>query len=906
MPELKLHFLGRPQLEVDGEALDVSNRKATALLAYLAGTGQRHSRDALAALLWPEHDQTRARANLRRTLWQLNQTALAPALDIAPESIALSQERPPWTDVGELRTRLKGVPAGEVAGTEVAPDRLADLNEAADLYRGDFLADFHLPDSGEFESWAAGLRDRLRELLLDAIGLLVDRSIQAGQMHLAQRYARRQIEIDPLREGAHRQLMTALARSGHRSAALAQFESLRALLAAELAIEPAAETRALYQGIREEALAEPASPRSSPAEAQDPAAREPVVPEPLPKADSDAAAMPASPYRGLFAFREQDAPFFFGREAFTDQLRGMVQRQSLVAVVGPSGSGKSSVVHAGLLAHLRSEGSWRIASFRPGARPFQALAAALVPELDPELSATEGLVETNKLAQALRDGEVSLMDVVARVLAKSPPDTRFPLVGDQFEELYTLVGDDALRQRFLDVLTEAVFDQQYRDDPVFALILTLRADFLGQALWHRPFADALQETDLKLGPMTRAELGRAVEQPAALQRVSFEPGLVTRILDDVGDEPGNLPLLEFALAILWERQQGATLSHDAYDAIERVDGALAHHADAVFEALSPTDQSRAQRIFIQVVRPGEGTEDTRRLASRAELGDDDWALVQRLADARLLVTGRDVEGIETVEVVHEALIRGWSKLRGWMESDRAFRVWQERLRAGMRQWEASERDEGALLRGVALSTAEGWLVERPENLSLAENDFIEASVDQRQALEAEAVRQRSERERLRRRLTGVLTAGLALAVVLAAVAGLQWRAASRQRDAARLAISRQLGAQAQNLVEERFDLALLLGVEAARMVASPESEQALVGVMAANPSLEQFRWEEREASNLAVSVGGRFVALFADDGIVILDREEDSRELVPPLHEWLGVRQGSPEATLARGAPALS
>ncbi len=236
------------------------------------------------------------------------------------------------------------------------------------------------------------------------------------------------------------------------------------------------------------------------------------------------------------------------------------------------------------------------------------------------------------------------------------------------------------------------------------------------------------------------------------------------------------------------------------------------------------------------------------------------------------MTGRDVEGIETVEVVHEALIRGWSKLRGWMESDRAFRVWQERLRAGMRQWEASERDEGALLRGVPLSTAEGWLVERPENLSVAESDFIRASVAQRQALEAEAVRQRSERERLRRRLTGVLTAGLALAVVLAAVAGLQWQSASRQRDAAQLAISRQLGAQAQNLVQERFDLALLLGVEAARMVASPESEQALVTVMAANPSLEQFRWEEREASDLAVSVGGRFVALFADDGIVILDR----------------------------------
>ena len=282
---------------------------------------------------------------------------------------------------------------------------------------------------------------------------------------------------------------------------------------------------------------------------------------------------------------------------------------------------------------------------------------------------------------------------------------------------------------------------------------------MGQALAHRPFADALQEGSLLLGPMNRAELQAAVEKPAELQGAAFETGLIPRILDDVGEEPGNLPLLEFALSLLWERLDQGWLTHDAYDEIGRVDGALARYAEEVYEALTPEHQQTAQRIFIQLVQPGEGTEDTRRVARRSELGEGNWPLVQHLADKRLVVTGRDAAGQETVEVVHEALIRSWERLRDWIEDDRAFRLWQESLRAAMRQWQASDQDEGGLLRGAPLVTAETWQEERGAELSLAEWDFINTSIVFR-ASEAE------RRERRRRWIMAGLATGLVVALIL--------------------------------------------------------------------------------------------------------------------------------------------
>ena len=245
----------------------------------------------------------------------------------------------------------------------------------------------------------------------------------------------------------------------------------------------------------------------------------------------------------------------------------------------------------------------------------------------------------------------------------------------------------------------------------------MRADFLGQALQHRELADALQEHTLLLGPMTRSELQRAIEEPARLQGAVLEPGLVDRILDDVGSEPGRLPLLQFALALLWLHQQDGWLTHSTYDAIGGLRGALTDYADEVYLHLSLPEQQAARQIFLALVEPGFDVLDIRHLATRAEIGDTFWPVVQRLADARLVVTNTNAEGNETVELAHEALIREWQRLREWLDANREFRRWQQQMRIAVEHWRQNSEDESTLLFGGRLAEAERWASERPDRRS---------------------------------------------------------------------------------------------------------------------------------------------------------------------------------------------
>ncbi|UNU25487.1 ATP-binding protein [Microcoleus vaginatus] len=376
--------------------------------------------------------------------------------------------------------------------------------------------------------------------------------------------------------------------------------------------------------------------------------------------------IPPNPYQGLSAFGEEDADFFFGQEKFVSNLVEITHKQPLVAVVGPSGSGKSSVVFAGLIPKLKKEGNWLIASFRPaGKEPFLPLASALVRQLEPEAGETQQLREAVGLADDMQQGRITVQQVVSRILERNP-DKRLLLVADQFEELYTLCQVKKEQERFADALLTAIAQEN------ITLVSTLRADFYGYVLSYRPFRDALQEfTPQLLSSMKREELQAAIELPAQKLEVQLESQLTQRILDDVGQEPGNLPLLEFALTRLWEKQINRELTHQAYKEIGGVKKAIANHAEQVYQQLNETQKKQAQRIFVQLVRPGEGTEDTRRVATRAEVGEDNWNLVSYLAgyQARLVVTGRQ-EQEDTVEVVHEALIREWETLREWINANR--------------------------------------------------------------------------------------------------------------------------------------------------------------------------------------------------------------------------------------------
>lgn len=547
---------------------------------------------------------------------------------------------------------------------------------------------------------------------------------------------------------------------------------------------------------------------------------------------------PPSPYRGLKAFREADAANFYGRDTYTAKLLQEANRNGLLAVIGPSGSGKSSVVFAGLVPALRRDNAWLVIAFRPGRDPFRSLAAALLPYLGLGISEVDQLKETHKMAAALSAGELDLSDILERLLELAGPDERVLLIADQFEELYTQCHDLERRRRFLDVLLALPTKGSSTGSAVLCC-LVLRADFMGQALSYRPFADRLQDHDINLGPMNRKELRAAIVEPAAILNVKLEPGLVNRILDDVGHEPGNIPLLEFALTLLWEEQRLGRLTHEAYNAIGQVQGALAKHAETVFARLSPEEQAAARSVFVQLIQPGTGTADTRRLATREEVGEENWTLVQQLANERLLTTGGDEQGRETVEVAHEALFQHWGRLQGWIAEDRTFREWQQRLRAAMTMWLASGQDDGALLRGTSLAEAETWLAERGEKLPLKEQVYINAGINAREteahkeearrqneltlaqaAAAAERRRASTERQRAEeqlqasrglRRLSFIAMGVAVLALLAAAGAIYFWIQAERDQ---RLAQAREFAASSLETMNHDADQSLLLAYQA--------------------------------------------------------------------------------------------
>ncbi len=454
----------------------------------------------------------------------------------------------------------------------------------------------------------------------------------------------------------------------------------------------------------------------------------------------------ACPYPGLAYFGPDDAKLFFGRDAAIARLTAAVGRQSFTALVGASGSGKSSVVLAGLAPRLHGAGGWLFSHFRIGTererKPFLALARALVPFYVASEDDTERLVNTNKLASKLAEGELTLPDVFAACRSRNK-GRRILLIADQFEEAFTLVEDEAIRTRFIDVLLAGFPDPPPGRVPDICLILTMRADFYGRALRHRPLADALQNHVENLGPMNREELQSAIVHPAEGCGVTFEPGLVETLLDTVQSKPGALPLLQFALREMWGCQQRKKITRNSYDEIGGVEGALATRAETVFSGLTRNGGDLAmdkafQRLFTRLVTLGEGQEDTRRVVVRAELGDEGWGLAQRLAeeDNRLVVTNSS-SARETAEVVHEALIRHWPKLVDWINRDRAFQSWLRQIAAGVELWSANPNDEGPLLRGGMLAQAREWLAGRRDDLSQKERDYIEASVALRQRAEAE-------------------------------------------------------------------------------------------------------------------------------------------------------------------------
>ncbi|MFI5039114.1 MAG: PQQ-binding-like beta-propeller repeat protein, partial [Solirubrobacterales bacterium] len=507
------------------------------------------------------------------------------------------------------------------------------------------------------------------------------------------------------------------------------------------------------------------------------------------------------PYRGLPAFEPEDRDYFFGREEVVRELIGRLAPRTLVAVVGASGSGKSSVLRAGV-----------VASVRAGEVAGLERAALLTPGSSPRLECS---VDPAQL-----------------------------VVVDQFEELFTLCDDADRRQAFIDALLAL-------EGPV---AIGVRADMYGRLGGYPELARAVSANQVLLGAMSAAELDRAVNEPARLAGLHLEPGLVELALRDVADEPGALPLLSHALRATWERRDGRTLTVEGYRETGGVTSAVARTADSMVASLPPDDRQVMRSMFLRLTEPGEGVAESRRRVSVEELvpegtsSDVVAGLLERLADARLVTLG---EG--TAEVAHEVLIREWPTLRGWLDEDRAGLRLQRQLGQAARLWDAGGRERSDLYRGTRLGAAAEWADLHRSDLNATERSFVDASV-------AEAERERRAEQRSNRRLRGLLAGAVALLLVavLAGVIALIQRGHAQAQ--ALTSDAERLGAQAQT--EPKMDRAMLLAVAGVKLQNRAETRSDLLAVLQRSPALIRLlRPAANELEALAVSPDGRLLAV---------------------------------------------
>jgi WD40 repeat protein/serine/threonine protein kinase/two-component SAPR family response regulator len=1062
MAHLEISLFGTFQAVIDGQPVEsFRTRKVQALLAYLAVEGASGSgwKEKLMLLLWPGLPQKSAQVNLRQIIYQLRK-AIPPVetQDGGPpiefllsdrQSVRINPAYPFQVDVSIFDALLRKSRDHDHLDLVTCPECQAWLEQAVGLYRGNFLEDFYIEDSNEFEEWADAARENLRRRALDAMESLAEIQLRQNNYPEARNYAERQLQIDNLRESAYRQLMLVLAISGQRSEAMGVYESCRRLLAESLGMAPSGRTTTLYEQIlagdlnagetsarnvrgyeikekigsgafgtvhrafqtsigrevaikviRAEYANDPAFIRRFEAEAQtiarlehphivplydywrepdraflsmrlfrngslqsalksgpwplekvtkllgqialaleaahdrgiihrdlkpanilldeadnaylsdfgiafdqaDPDQRavrsaSPVSPDyaspeqllyerltpqsdiyclglvlfealtgekpfglvspsgqakrrmetripllssrmpGLPvsldvvlqratekepgdryssvmalavdfnaaiRAQTGAGEIPAittgrdqagkNPFKGLRPFKEEDAGEFFGRRELVDRFITKLSESRFLAVVGPSGSGKSSGVSAGLIPALRSgaiRGSekWFIARMAPGAHPLEELEQALLPiAVNPPPSLVEPVLKD-------RDG---LARTLRRILPEEEEGSQLLLVIDQFEELYTLTTDEQQRDHFIERLLAAIADP---GGPL-RLVITLRADFFDRPLEDLQLGELLRShTELVL-QLSSEELESAVRGPATRAGVQLEAGLMTAIAADFNDQPGALPLLQYALTELYEARQGQTLTREAYQSIGGIAGALGRRAEDLYVGLDERDQAGARQVFLRLVSVGEGGENTRRrtlLAELQALGEEvlpinpedglapadlqGWAgrvepFLELFGRHRLLTFDRDpITRGPTVEVAHEALLDEWPRLRGWLDDNRADIRLERQLAGFAAEWSAAGRNPGYLLRDSRLEQFEIWVKNARIVLTGEERAFLDASLAARSARQAaEAGRLEHERaleKRSRnflRSLVGVFAAATVIAVFLSVFA----------------------------------------------------------------------------------------------------------------------------------------
>ena len=770
-------------LEVDEGRIQLAPRDQVVLEALAARPGETVRAEALADALWGERPPASWPKIVQGCISRLRKVLGTAAIVTSGPGYRLDLHR---DDVDHLCFEDLLLRASELLATG-EPDRAAYASsQALRLWRGDPLDRLAEWEAGRIES------QRLSERRCDAEDLHADAAIRAGLYGDVLGELNRMVAREPTRERRWGLLALAQYQAGRQAEALGTLQRARTTLVNQFGLDPGPQLAELEEAILH----------------QDPA---------LVAAGASPAAAPVCPYLGLVAYDVGDAPAYFGREADVTACLGRLDETGVLAVVGPSGSGKSSLIRAGVAAALMRDGH-QVRIVTPGSHPED-------------------------------------------VLALAPQGTGAVLVVDQFEEALVLPASGPEREAFFGGLVG--FATRGR------IVLALRADRLGELATHPPFARLVESGLYLLGGMGPAQLRSAIEGPAAQAGLRLEHGLVDLLVREAEGSPGALPLLSHVLRQTWRRREGNTLTVAGYTATGGVREAVAQSAERLYRELTPTQQRLLRDLMVRLVSADDTGEPVRtRVARRTVASDDEHATVlERLVDARLLSSEGD-----TVEIAHESLAVAWPRLRSWLDDDIDGLRIMRHLAVAAQSWDDLGRPDSELYRGVRLARALEWRDRARPSLTAAEPDFLGASAElaekEQRATEAQVQRERRLNRRLRLGL-GLVAALLAVAVVASGIAfsagdRAKMAAASAEQQA-RAADARRLGAEA--LRSEAIDRSLLLAAAGASLDDSVDTRTNLLATLDRAPALMGSARSAGRIFHQAVNPVTGEVAVMTADGV---------------------------------------
>lgn len=742
---LEFRVLGPLEAAHKGQPLDLGPHKQRSLLALLLIHANRVvSTDRILDELWG--DDAEGKENALWVYVSRLRAILEPEREKRGESTVLLRRDhgyelsvdPDSIDSSRFEEKIR-------EGKSVLlddPAQASDLfGEALELWRGSAFEDFL------YEEFAQPEIHRLAEVRVEAIEDRIEADLRRGITGELIAELEAITQQYPLRERPMNQLMLALYRSGRQADALRAFERFRRGVGEELGIEPSPELRRLEEQIllHDSRL----QPRRT-------------------KRSTTAAVSGRNPFKGLRAFEVDDAEDFFGRDRLiADILRRVSDGNSLIALVGASGSGKSSVLRAGVLPALQKgavleSDQWLFADMMPGSRPFDELEAAL---LHSTLDAPQSLSD-----QLGDDDDAGLLRAALRLLPGR--SGRLVLFIDQFEELFTLVDDAERRDRFLGNLVTAIDDTRSR----VLVVLTLRADFYDRPLQHHDFSARLNDGIVNVSPMSPDELEAAAVAPAQQAGAVFEPSLLTALMTDVINQPGGLPLFQHTLRELYDRRVGDTMTIASYAAMGGVRGTLSRRAEDLYAKLDSHQQAACRQLLLRLVAIAEGDEWSRRRTPASEVLALDVSsvtlqpIIESFGKHRLLSFDRDqLTGAPTIEVAHEALLTEWPRLRDWIDESHEDVVRHTKLSAEAQEWQDAGENQDYLPSGTRLDDYVDWAAATSMLLTNCEKAYLDAAVEKRRetrCAEDDRIAQERKVERsAKRRLWGLVAAVVVLASV---------------------------------------------------------------------------------------------------------------------------------------------